>query len=196
MSIVCFTGTSIEHNPGSYCEFVEGRLGQFVHNYALGGGSFCFPNSLGQTILTLIDQAIADFKDEPVKHMHIGGPFNDLMGLYAGQVKQLTDKVMQAALTLKNNGWTVTAGAILPFCGGTAIPEAYYSTLLERKNIYNNWGATYFAGSWVDLSWNLRETRDYDRADYRFFADGLHPNELGNMIAGHDFPIAKLMPAA
>lgn len=189
---VVFTGTSIEAFEGGYRGEVEKRLGAPIVNRALGGGSFLFPVA-GQTIRSCIDAAIAEFAAEPVKHMHIGGPFNDLMGVSLAQVGDLNWAVHHADDALLAAGWTVSAGSIMPFHGGGgAVREDYYAPLVERRAAYNDWAAAHFAGRFVDLSWVLRETRDWVRADFRFFSDGLHPNEYGAKLAGTAFPLGLL----
>ena len=191
-----FTGTSIEDFAGSYREEVAARLGEPILNRALGGGSFLFPFPDGSSIRTRIDATIAEFASDPgPKHMHIGGPFNDLVGVQLSEVGQLNWAVHHADNALIAAGWTVSAGAILPFHGGGgAVLEGHYQALVDRRQAYNNWATQHFAGRFVDLSWILREARDWLRADSRFFSDGLHPNQYGNKLAGMAFPLSVLSP--
>lgn len=193
--MIAITGTSIEAFSDSYPPIVAARLGQPIENYGLGGGTFQFPNADGKTIRTEIDRAISEHASDPgPKHMHIGGPFNDLMSTDIADIGNLNWAVHHADDALIAAGWTVSAGAILPFHGGGAFPEDYYPALLDRKKAYNSWGAAHFSDRWIDLYWNLRETRDYDRADYRFFKDGLHLDQYGALLAGNAFPLAVLTP--
>lgn len=198
--LIVFIGTSIEDasGPQSYRDVIDQRLGGGkITNRSLGGGSYLFPVNATNpdTIRRHIDAAITEFAGftAGVKRLHLGGPINDIFGLDSSQIPQLTAAVASADAAATAAGWKVTANLLLPLHDGTqVIPAGWYPALQQRRKAYNDWVVQAFNGRYADLSWNLRETRDYDRADFRFFRDGMHPNELGAWLAGQTFPLSLL----
>jgi lysophospholipase L1-like esterase len=196
LNVVC--GTSIEDATGanSWVERMAKRLpaDRIVLDRSLGGGCYTVPFADGDSISKHVQDAITEFASATDKTMILGAPMNDLMRLTTAEITtKLTQKVFDLTNLLRQSSWRVICMATWPITSGGPFPESYYPALTERRLAYNNWAAAYFGSDYVDLSWYLRETRDWYRADYRFFSDGLHPNSVGALIIGETFPIELLL---